>query len=422
MRRLMKRHPARRCAARAEASLHPAGAIALLVLTLTACDRGQAPEDTAALTLAPSDVRVLGTSESIAEVRDLEVLADGSVWLLNSVEPFFVGFDAEGNVVGRHGIAGGGPEEFRRPAGLLTGGLDGEAWAFDFLRHAFIRVSEPGGEWSEVAVPEGEVPRATVRGGMNPMIPTVRTARLGDELVVPWTSATMDAGVASYRMALLRADLAALDPRTGAVREVVDLGQVLEDPSEGFVATDGGFPLWYRLWAVCGDHVRVYDRVRNQLRGFGTSGEEISPIDLPAVGLTEVTPIEFARAVFPLRQSEVTGAVGTRLSAQDSARVVNQLARGLNGRPDELAAYLPRYVDFRCSDDGTMWLQPIDLDIGGLRGGSVWLRIAPEGAVREIRLPVRFDAFRFEPDRIWGIQRDSFDVASVAWIDLREAR
>lgn len=417
----MKGDRARRRAACAEA-LPWAGLTALLVLTLSACEHGQAPEGATPLRLAPSDVRILGSSESIADVRDLEVLPDGSVWLLNSVEPFFVGFDADGNLVGRHGRSGGGPEEFPRPAGLLTGGLNEEAWAFDFVRHAFIRVSEPDGEWSRVPIPREEIPPGTVRGGMNLLSPTVRTARLGDELIVPWTTGTMDSGLSAYRIAILRADLAALDPRTGSVREVVALGAVLEDPSVGFVATDGDTPLWYRLWAVCGDHLRVYDRVRNQLRGFTRSGDEVNPVDLPPVRLTEVTPVEFARAVFPLRQAEVTGAVGARLAAQDSVRLVNQMAQRLNGRPHELAAYLPRYVDFRCSDDGTMWMQPIDLDIGGLKGGPAWLRITPDGAAREVRLPVRFDAFRFTPERIWGIQRDEFDVAAVASIDLPTRR
>jgi len=394
-----------------------AGITALLVLALAACERDQIPEDAGPLTVSSSDVHVLGSSELIDQVRDLEVLPDGSVWLLNSVEPFFVGFDAEGDIVGQHGAAGGGPEEFRMPAGL-TGGLDGEAWTLDAVRHAFIRISEPDEEWTQVAVPREEIPPGSVRGGMHPMSPTVRTARLGDEIIIPWTTETLEAGWSAFRMALLRPEFSAMDPRTGSVRDVVALGEVFEDPSADFVATAGGFPLWYRLWAVCGDHLRVYDRVRNQLRGFTGSGSETGRIDLPPVRLTAATPLEFARAVFPLRQAEATGAVGTRLSAQDSVRLLNQMAQNVEGGPDELAAYLPRYVDFRCSDDGTMWVQPIDLEIGGLEGGPAWLRITPDGDVHEIRLPLRFDALRFTRDRIWGVQCDTLDVASVAWIGL----
>jgi len=391
---------------------------AVLVVALTACASDRPPADTGPLTLSPSDVHVLGSSDVIGQVRDLEPLPDGSVWLLNSVEPFFVGLDAGGGLIAAHGAGGGGPEEFRMPAGLVAGGVDGDAWTFDFIRHAFIRVSEPDEPWSELPIPRDAIAPGTVRGGMSLLSRTVRTGRLGDEIILPWTTGTMDSGVAAYHMALLRADLAALDVRTGRVRDVVGLGDVLEDPSVGFAATDGGMPLWYRLWAVCGDEVRVYDRVRNELRGFTRDGREVPPVELPAVRLTEVTPLQFARAVFPLRQAEVTGAVGSRLSSEDSVRVLNQMARGLKGEPQQLAAYLPRYVDFRCSDDGTLWMQPIDLELGSLRGGPLWLRITGDGEAREVHLPERFDALRFAPDRIWGIQRDELDVASVAWIGL----
>jgi len=405
------------CSRAASRSSGRARITALAALALAACEPSSDLEDVGPLRLTVSDLHLLGTSESIALVRDLEALPDGSVWLLNSVEPLFIGFDGDGRVIDQHGTAGGGPDEFRMPAGFLTGGLDGEAWVFDFARHSFIRISRPGAESSQLALPRAEIPPGSVQGGMHVMSEAVRTARLGNEVIVPWTTGTMELGLTMYRMAVLRAELAALDPRSGSVRSVLTLGEVLDDPSADFVPTDGGFPLWNRLWAVCGDHLRVYDRVRNQLRGFTGAGDEIGSIELPPVRLTEVTPHEFARAVFPLRQAEVTGAVGTRLTSEDSVRVLNQMAQGLNGAPHELAAYLPRYVDFRCASDGTMWIQPIDLRVGGLGGGAAWLRITPQGVTREVRFPERFDPLRFTTDRIWGVLRDELDVASVAWMD-----
>ena len=407
-----------RCPGGALSLLHVASFGALLVVFLAGCQPGDSGGDSALLTMTPSDVHLVGSSEAIAQVMDMEILPDGSIWLLNSVEPYFIGFDEEGSIIGLHGSSGGGPEEFRMPAGLLTGGLDDEAWAFDFVRNAFVRISQPDAGWSQIDLPRNEIPPGTVRGGMNILTNTVRTSRLGDELIIPWTTGTLESGVAAYHMALLRANLAALDPKAGSVRNVITLGEVLDDPSVGFVATDGGFPLWYRLWAICGEHLRVYDRVRNQLRGFTGSGEEIDPVDLPPSRLAEVTPLGFARAVFPLRQAEVTGAVGPRLTPGDSVRLLNQMAQQLEGNPEQLAAYLPRYVDFRCSEDGTMWLQPIDLEVGGLKGGPAWLRITAEGEIREVLLPARFDAFRFTRDRVWGVQRDELDIASAAWIEV----
>jgi hypothetical protein len=60
----------------------------------------------------------------------------------------------------------------------------------------------------------------------------------------------------------------------------------------------------------------------------------------------------------------------------------------------------------------------MDLEVGGLRGGPNRLRITSDHEVREVRFPDLFDQFRFTADRVWGVQRDPIDVASVAWIDL----
>lgn len=367
--------------------------------------------------LDASAIEILGTSDSLAVVRDLEVLDDGSVWILNEREPYFIGFGADGELLGAHGRAGGGPGDFRMPSGFLAGGWQGEAWVFDFLRHAMIRVSRPV-ERAEIPLRSESLPLGSVQGGMNMLVPSVRTATLGHEIIVPRSGGTMQEGALQYRFSLLQADLVAVDPETGGLRTLVALGEALDDPSGDFIPSEGGFPLWYRLWAVCGDVVRVYDRMRNQLRGFDGSGEEVEPIGLPPVPFTEVSARQFARAVFGLRQAEVTRAVGVRLTAEDSAQVLDQLAGMVKGRPRELATYLPRYVDLRCSEDGTMWMQPLDVEVGGLRGGRLWLRISPDGDVLEVWLPERFDAFRFRASRVWGVYRDESDIASAASIAL----
>jgi hypothetical protein len=254
---------------------------------------------------------------------------------------------------------------------------------------------------------------------MDMMSATVRTALLGNEIVLARTSGSMDQGLHAFRMAVLAADLLALDPATDSVRTVVALGDVLRSPAEGFDPVAGGIPLWYRLWVVCGDDdIRVYDRVGNQIRSFAADGAERAPTSLPPVPFTEVSERQFARALFPLLQAEATGAVGRELTPEDSVRLLNDMVQRVEGEPEQLAAYLPRYVDLRCGADGDIWMQPFDLERGGLAGSSTWLRIAPDGTTREVRMPDRFDAFRFTVDRIWGVQRDELDRASVAWIEL----
>ena len=147
-------------------------------MSLAGCDPGGVIDSAGPVVFGPSDVHVLGTSESIATVRDLEVTTDGAVWVLNSVEPLFIGFSRDGDVVATHGTSGGGPEEFRMPAAFLTGGLDEEVWVFDYIRHSFMRVSEPQAGWAQLSIPPEDVPPGSVRGGMDMMSPTVRTGRL----------------------------------------------------------------------------------------------------------------------------------------------------------------------------------------------------------------------------------------------------
>lgn len=386
---------------------------------LADCGSPPAGDPGAPLELSAADIEVLGTSESLAVVQDLEVLPDGSVWVFNSVEPYFIGFSPDGDPLGAHGQAGGGPEEFPMPSAFLTGGWEGEAWVFDLRRHAMIRVSRPDADWAEIPLRSESLPPGSIRGGMNLVSAAVRTAGLGGEIIVPRARPPGEGGMLGLRLSLLAADLVAVDPEAAGTRTLVTLGEVLDDPSGDFVPSDGGFPQWYRLWAPCGENVvRVYDRVRHQLRGFDRSGSEVNAIGLPPVPFTEVTPRQFAGAVFELRQAEITGDVRGRLGKADRQRVLNEMTQRVSGSPQELATYLPRYVDFRCSEDGTMWLHPFDPDAGGLNGGPVWLRISPDGVAREMHLPDRFDALRFSGSRIWGVYRDELDVPSVASIPL----
>lgn len=400
-----------------------AASLILFTIGVWGCDRpSNGGEDAAAgpITFQPSDVQVVGTTDAIATVMDLEVLPDGRVVALNSLEPLFVEFGAEGGPPRTHGVLAGGPEEFQSPSAFVPGGLDGEPWVLDVRRHSLIRVSSED-EWAEIPIPQEDVPPGSLFPGMNvfSVSPPIRMAAVGDEILLPRTDLSGAGGVVAIRMASLVADLVALAPETGEVRTVVSLREVLGDVSADFEATDGGFMLWYRLWAACGENrIAVHDRARNQVRMFAPDGAELEPAALPAPRFTSVTPTEFATAFFEIRELEMAGALGDQLSPEDSARVFNQMVREVSGSPEQLAAYLPRYVDLRCDEDGVIWLHPLDLEVGGIYGDTLWLRVAPDGAVREVHLPERFDAFRFTSDRVWGVQRDESDVATVAWIGL----
>ena len=117
--------------------------------------------------------------------------------------------------------------------------------------------------------------------------------------------------------------------------------------------------------------------------------------------------------------TDLTGAnLEIEMTPSDSAQIINDALQVLSGAPEEYAGLLPRFVDFHCTTEGTRWLRPLDLERGGLAGGPAWLRITSAGEVDEVRLPERFDAYRFTSDRIWGIQRDELNVASPAWVPV----
>lgn len=393
-----------------------------LLLALAAC--GPAPDGGGESTVAgvvelPAEsVQVVGTSDALATVYDLEVLPGGEVWVLNSIAPFFVGFDSAGSVLGRHGTQGGGPTEFSLPVGFVAGGWDGEVWAFDQRRHQLVRISTPDQERAEVSLPRDDLPPGSIMGGMDLMSPAVRTARWDDRIVLPRLPADREEGVLGMVRSILKVDLVAFRPEGGEVETLVSLREALDDPFVGFEPVAGGFPLWRRLWAVCGDDVAVFDRQANRVRRFDASGTEVGSVMLPPAEPTSVTPRQFARAVFRLRQAEATGEVGGRLTAADSVRMLDEMVREVSGTGPQLAAYLPRYVDFRCTESGSIWMRPIDLDAGGLAGGRDWLKIGPDGTRRTLRMPDRFDPLRFTESRVWGVQRDAFDVVSIAWLPL----
>jgi len=392
------------------------------ILALVGCSGSQeslAEGAQEAVVISSSDVHVVATSESIAEVKDLDVLPDGSVWVLNSLEPFFLGFNRDGSAQSVFGMVGGGPEEFGMPSAFVTRLIGGETWVLDLGRHALIQISELDSPRAEIPLPGDSLPPGSVLTGLNMMDNVVRTARMGGEVLLARTTRPEGSDFLGFRMAMLGADILAVDTATGSVRKVLSLAEEIGDLTDGFERTEGGLPLWYRLWAACGEEqLRVYDRLRNELRLFDSRGVELEPTPLPPVPFSSVTPRQFAQAIFPLREAEMAGNVWEHMSPADSARFLGEIVRGVSGTPEQLAQYLPRYVDLRCSDDGTLWLHPFDVGTGALSGGPTWLRITGPGTTQEVRFPDGFDAYRFTTDRVWGMQRDEFDVASIAWVEV----
>lgn len=334
------------------------------------------------------------------------------------IEPLLVGFGPGGEPLGEHGFFGGGPEEFVRPVGLVTGGIEGEAWALDTGRRAFIRVSRPGDPWAPISLSPDSF-RPSPSSVRDVSLVRVRTARLGEEVILPRSVPPQESGMASFWLGVWGADLVAIDPADGTARSVLRLMDVLGDPTPHWPPTPDflPFPPWFRLWTVCSNReIRVHDRIRNEIRGFTPNGLELEAIALPEPTLTSVSEEQFATAMLEVAAMEAAGSVGRAPLRVDTARLLPFLRGRIEGDPTQLARLLPRYVDLHCTEDGALWARPFDIDVGGLRGGPTWLRIAGDGRLQEVRLPPRFDPLRFTTDRIWGVQRDELDVPSVAWI------
>lgn len=409
----------RRKSIRVEAGVVGLGLV--FVTSFGSCGPGDAAPSDAPLELDETSVRVVGSSDAIATVQDVDVLEDGSIWVLNSVEPFFVGFGSDGEIVEEYGTRGGGPDEFDAPAGFVQGASGATAWVLDAHRNILVEVPRPSSGRSEIPLHRDSVPLGSLQPGMGMMSSRIRSASVGEATLVARSYGSLRTGVWSLWSAIWGADLVAVEPSGSGARTIVSLADALEDPSDYLEQTDGfpPVPLWLRLWTVCPDGaIRVHDRMRNAVRGFSLDGAELDAVDLPPPPFDEVTDEEFARAAFGLAAAEAAGRVGGRLSPEDSAQVMQGLVQAVQGTPERLARFLPRYVDMRCSEDGALWLQPLDLSRSDLEGGRSWVRVAPDGAARTVVLPPRFDAYRFLRGRILGIQRNQFDVASVAWVDL----
>jgi hypothetical protein len=369
----------------------------------------------------------LGSSDLIALVEDLSPLPDGGVWVQNSAEPLFVRFDAAGAVVDAYGRIGGGPDEFGGPAAFVEGGIDGGAWVLDYPRNALREIAGADRPARSVPFPPESLPVGSVFG-TNPFRATVRTARLGGEVLIPRRGGLSDdPTVTGIWVGIVTADVVALDIDRGVARDLLSLRDLLGDQTGQFPTEGTGlpFPLWYRLVTVCGDaELRVYDRLRNEVRRFTPDGTELGAVALPPVATTEVGRREFGRAVLDVAAVSLMGEVpsgGIQMTAADSTRVLNEFLADVRLSGAELAALLPRYVDLRCDSEGTQWIHPFDVDepgsaFTGLRGGRVWLRTTADGQTDRVRMPDRFDVYRITTDRIWGVQRDAYDVATVAWI------
>lgn len=356
-------------------------------------------------------VQVVGTSEVIARITDLQPADDGRVWLLNSIEPFFVVLDSGGHVERAFGRSGGGPAEFGAPLALVYDSESGGVWAYDLLRHALIDLSSE--ELRILRLPQDSLaPTQLVSfagAGAFPARPWLGDASGGFLLArVRTGSAPPFTGLGLWNADIVLVRTDSPSPDLEVYTPVADL---VGEPASRYPRATKFVP--YPLWTVCTDGtIALYDPLTNELRRTAASGRVLTSVALPRERRVDLTFERMFGIAYRQVQEEAAGPL------PDSVDLRRQFAAMFSEWETESANVFPEYADLQCARDGVLWLQPFDVAAGVLGRGPDWYRISPAGSRTLITLPETFRPYRFEQDWIWGTIQDSLGVTSVAWIGV----
>lgn len=388
------------------------GFAALVLVWACGTDEDPVRESTTPIVVPVDEVHVVAAPGMLARVMDMQPTEDGRIWLLNSVEPFFVVVGADGTVEDTFGSAGGGPGEYGAPVGLVLGAGAGEVWTYDVPRHALRRIG-----------PKADRDLPLPRDSLTPDR-LVSFLGAGFRPAPPWMVGTPDgilmggarASAAPWTgIRLWKADIFLV--RTDAPAPVVEprlaVADLLDDPAVRYPGATTFMP--YPIWAICDDAgLRLYDPLGNAIRRFDRDGREGEPLSLPPERHVAVT-FERVFGMFYRQFLDQAPASQTPDSAQMRAALEAQFPQIAATSAD----VLPEYADLRCTGRGTLWLAPFDPASPRMGQGPEWWRIEEDGSRAVFRFPEAFSPFRFAEDRVWGILVDSLGIPSAAWIDLR---
>lgn len=370
-----------------------------------------APDTTAnpdRIEIASDDLRVIPTPDVLARVVDVASAGDGSIWVLNSAEPFFVVLGTDGRVERSFGRRGGGPDEFDDPIGLVSTSA-GQVWAFDNLRKAFRPASDD--RVADVTLPTDWrlVSFGNAGMGMVATPPWFQSRGPGFVIARKRPSAPPSGGLGIWH-----ADLFEVGPESD-VRPLQPVGAVadlLADPAERFPGATILLP--FPLWSVCGDGtLALYDPMANTIRRFAPDGGEGSPISLDEVRGEAVTFERLFGMLFRHFSDVRPGG-----QAPDSLQMRSVLGQQFEQAEGAFADVFPEYADLRCTDGGSIWLQPFHVVAGRFARDAEWERFAADGSRTTVAFPSAFRVHEIEDDRVWGVVIDELGVAEVAWVGV----
>ena len=400
----------------------------LLFLPALACSGdeapGASPEAAKALETQVVPVEAMNIAEPsdrIAQISDIAVADDGTVWVLNTTAPFFMAMSAEGEVLSYRGTRGEGPGEFRAPNNLLRAGLPGYLWAYDSRARRLTRIDGPEGETEELLVPlSSDPPSFLVWWEDNPSEAGGRRWIGGREDGFLFAHSTGDfeesTSVWDFEVVRLATDSSA--------SILISSADLLGDPATRFGKMRAFLP--FPIWTTCPDgSMALYDPLTNSVRRLTADGTEIGSHGLPPERRLEMTmerlwPL-FYRVIMAAAEGPDAGGL-----PPDSAMLYEMMKGGIaeeGGLSEAASDVFPEYRSLACGgSDGSLWLQIFDMEsrVRWLADGPEWLRIGPDGAIRRIVFPESFSPLRFTDDRIWGSHRDELEIESVAWIATPE--
>lgn len=363
---------------------------------LKACGDGSGAPMAEPLIVEDSHLQVLDTAARLTDVRDVMSTDDGSIWVLDAMEPFVHIYGAEGEHQLATGRKGRGMGEMLFPTFLLN--VDGGVEVWDRGTQRRLLISSDG-----TIVDRGRIDRGLLFHARSDILQVTYGA--------PFRSRVMAGSVITtvYPKGLLTD----VDYRSGQIVRVQDDQlQVLlqfEDVLDAGVSGDEaarhlvGIP----LWDACPDgSLRVFDPDYGRLFHLDSSGRVRDTLDL-AVSTEPLRTEHIRRYLRGMVVQELgSGAVGD----PDVEREVETLVRS---HRREFGTKLPGGVDLRCDVSGRTWIAEFDNSVHSLGFGANWL-VVDGNTSQRVRFPEGFRPFEIGPRRAIGIFTDSLDVQWLA--------
>jgi hypothetical protein len=355
-------------------------------------------------------LEIIGTSDVISRIADATTASDGTIWILNSADPYFIQMADDGSILRAWGRRGGGPSEFRNPNALVPDSESGSVWVFDRGHYALLRV-----DGAEEALHTIAIPRDAIQPGR---IASTENAGVGNGARV-WLRASpsgflfaVGRGEGTSFTRLWTSDIVRLLP-DGSTSTAFALGDRVGDPAARFGEGATEF-LPYPLWAVCDDgSAAAYSPLRNNVVRYTADDVAADSTALPPEQALEITMDRIFRMAYSFMREQTSGG-----QLPDSATMYAQLQGQWNQMEAQAARVFPEYADLHCAGSGSLWIQRFDPDHGMMGRGPVWYRLDAAGAVSAFQFPEAFQPLRFEGDVVLGILRDDLDIEHVARMRL----